>query len=340
MVDIKFIARVSGVSISTVSRVLNHSKPVSPALQAKVMRAVEKYNYRPNTIAQQMISKRTRLIGVILTNIANPFQAAQLAYMEEYALTLGYHIIVVSTYGQLSKFRQALSIMRERCVDTIIAMIYFTENEKKEIAANLNIPIIYPNMTLRDSAGKPVLITVDEFQGSYDITEYLLKNGHKRLGCFCYSNGPDHRKSGFLSALRKHQIPIVSKYLICGPNDETILEKAKALLGEPDYPSAWFCAHDMLAMRFMIFLAKHHIRVPEDISLVGFDDIPFAAEIGLTTIRQPVKEKARRQIDIARALAEHRYFDGYEEPVPYQLIERSSVQTLNFSAQTQPDIQK
>lgn len=327
MVDIKFIAKASGVSIATVSRVLNGTKPVSPELRARVMEMVKKYNYIPNAIAQQMISKRTRLIGVILNDIANQFQATQLACMEEYALELGYRIIVISVYGEFEKLKKALAIMKERCVDTIIMMIYLYEEEQKVLADNLDIPVIFPNMKMKNAKNQRIYITVDEFQGAFDITEYLILKGHKRIGYFC--SNLDYRRSGFLSALKKYGIPVNPKYMISEASEDLSLKRAISMLGEADFPTAWFCHHDMIAMRYMILLYQHGLRVPEDISLVGFDDIPFAGEIGLTTIRQPIRLKAKRQIDLALALADQELIEGYDSPVDYELIERTSVRSLN-----------
>jgi LacI family transcriptional regulator len=334
VVDIRFIAKISGVSVSTVSRVINHSKPVSPELQSRVMEAVRKYDYTPNAIARQMISRRAHLIGIVLTNIANQFQASQLALMEECALERGYHAIVFSTYGSIEKLREVLLIMKERCVDSVISMVYFTEGEKevvRKFTEDCGIPIIFPNMCMKNTKGKFIRTTVDEFQGAFDMTEYLIAKGHTRIGCLFPGTRLSLRKSGFLAAMQKNGLRVRPEYVICEPVEEDTFDRLKKLEIGTDFPTVWFCEYDMLAMRFMICMMQRGLKIPEDVSVAGFDDIPFAEEIGLTTIRQPIDVKAWRQVTIAIALADGESIDKYDDYIPYHLIERFSVRNLQKS---------
>lgn len=324
MVDIKFIAKMSGTSPATVSRVLNNTKPVSPQLRERVLKNVEKYGYHPNLAAQQMVSKRTGLIGVLLTDISNPYQANYLACIEQ-ALDKKYSVFVSSTYGDTTQFGRCMAVLRERCVDAIVIMFPLNQDVKGIVQKYTDIPIVYPNMRLVNTAGEMVHITVDDYMAAYRETEYLISMGHRSLG---YFGSYGQRAKGFLAAAKARGIPLEDITLVLDPSECPPLDKALAAASRKDAPTAWFCRADMLAMRFMLALMQQGIRVPEDVSLVGFDDIGYASQIGLTTTRQPNRLKAERIVALITQMLSGQAIQGLSQEIPSELIIRTSVRRL------------
>lgn len=305
MPNIKMIARKAGVSIATVSRVMNGTKPVSPELQKRVYDAVKQMNYKPNSIARSLILNKTNLIGVVVPDVSNSFHAQLLSGIERYAAQADYGVIICNVYRNLDKQQKYFNLMLERHVDGIILL---HDNTLEELAAFQKIsatPIVFASVPV-EGAEIP-FVGIDEVGAAYDAVSHLISKGHKNIGLIygeCYALG-NLRKEGYCKGLKDHGIPVRDEAMIqCPSNVECGYQAMEQLLQLENYPTAVFCVSDEMAIGALDCALDRGLNVPGDISLIGFDDIDLSQVVRpkLTTIHQPIneigREAARLLIDI------------------------------------------
>jgi LacI family transcriptional regulator len=300
MPNIKIIARKAGVSISTVSRVMNGSKPVSPELQKRVYDAVKQMNYKPNSIARSLILNKTNLIGVVVPDVSNSFHSQLLSGIEEYAAQADYGVIICNVYRQQKYF----NLMQERHVDGILLL---HENTAEEIAAFQkanSTPLVSASVQVEGS--DIPFVGIDEAAAAYDAVSYLISKGHREIGLL-YGEGNalgTLRREGCIKALKDNEIPFQGENMIqCPCSVEHGYQAMEELLKKESHPSAVFCVSDEIAVGAMDCVLDRGLKVPEDISIIGFDDIEISQVVRpkLTTIHQPIKEIGR---EAARLLIE------------------------------------
>jgi LacI family transcriptional regulator len=305
MPNIKMIARKAGVSISTVSRVMNGSKPVSPELQKRVYDAVKQMDYKPNSIARSLILNKTNLIGVVVPDVSNSFHAQLLSGIESFAAQAEYGVIICNVYRNLDKKQKYFNLMLERHVDGIILL---HDNTLEELAAFQKIsstPLLFASVPVK-GANIP-FVGIDEVKAAYDAVSHLISKGHRDIGLIygeCYALGA-LRKEGYSNALKEHGIPIREEFMVQRSSSvECGYQAMERLLKLDHYPSAVFCVSDEIAIGALDCALDRGLKVPEDISLIGFDDIDLSQVVRpkLTTIHQPIneigKEAAKLLIDI------------------------------------------
>lgn len=305
MPNIKMIARKAGVSISTVSRVMNGSKPVSPDLQKRVYDAVKQMDYKPNSIARSLILNKTNLIGVVVPDVSNSFHAQLLSGIEGYAAQEEYGVIICNVYRNWDKQQKYFNLMQERHVDGIILL---HDNPLEEIAAfhkTSSTPLLFASVPV-EGFSIP-FVGIDEVKAAYDAVSFLISKGHREIGLIfgeCYALGK-LRKEGYCKALRDHGISIRDEFMVHRPSSVDYGYQAmEQLLSLGEYPSAVFCVSDEMAIGALDCALDRGLKVPEDISLIGFDDIDLSQVVRpkLTTIHQPIheigREAARLIIDI------------------------------------------
>lgn len=330
------IARDAGVSISTVSRVINGYKGISEDLRRRVEESISRYNYKPNAAARSLITKRTDLIAVVQPNLGNPTMANVLKEIAKCCSDSGRTMIVCDYDSDNNKAIQALESMREHNVDGVIFFgIYFTE----ELIAELKqfpCPVILVNQEIPGREGKELLfttVTSDNYRRMCDATEFLLKDNHRRIAYIGgpkedYSNG-QLRLRGFLDTMEKHGVPVPESYVaqmefsVEGGREgmRRIYEGASML------PTAVLCGSDMIAAGCIRYLQSMKLRVPEDISVFGHDDsLQDIFEIGLSTS----STENNGQIICDRLFAEQEN-DLEREKIyyPYRLIRRQSTRRIN-----------
>ena len=264
-IDIKFIAEKSGCSIATVSRVLNRSKPVSEHLQKKVMDTIKKYNYNPSVHARYLAGKKSRLLGFIMTNYINQYQLLLFRYLNEFACRLGYGCII--RYCD-SDFEEKLEVLREleiRGIDVCFSLFLLSRE--------------------------------------YNAVYYLSKLGHRRIGgIFCIDEVEESfliaREQGFLRAVKQFDLnpdPELIGRLHGECEKDAVIAAVERIFKPNKMPTALFCYSDEVAIEVMFWLMKQGYRIPENISVLSFDGIPFAERVtpSLSTISQPVEYQAR-----------------------------------------------
>ncbi|KPU27257.1 hypothetical protein TR13x_05755 [Caloranaerobacter sp. TR13] len=294
-VTISDIARIAGVSKSTVSRVLNNSKPVSEEVRKKVLKAIEDTNYKPSLLARSLANKKTNLIGVVIPDVSNSFFSELVRGIQDYAGSKSYNILLCNTYFDHTKEIQYLNILSEQEVEGIIFLTSKIVEEHVDFFRNFRKPVVIVNRKIEEL--NIPCVDVDNFKASYEAVNYLINLNHNRIGMI---RGPLNNKSvglnrfeGYKKALEDNGIEFNEDLVVEG--NFTINDGYKAmgkLLSLRDIPTAVFCASDSMAIGAIKCIMDSGFKVPDDISIIGFDGIPMASIFvpSITTIAQPILE--------------------------------------------------
>ncbi len=291
MVTIKDIARKAGVSSATVSRVINKMPNVRPRTRAKVQRVIEEYNYYPNDLARGMRSKKTNSIGLLLADITNAFYAETAKKIMELAGRNNYSIILCNTNNDLQEQQKYIDILLQRKVDGFIfASVHWRDPSLKAVIDSKIPFILYNRRTERNSRLNYVVL--DNELGSYMAVEHLYQLGHRRIalirGPNSFSTGRE-RFRGYRKALEKFNLGYDESIVMQGRyKEKQSYDAAIKLLSVKNRPTAIFASNDLMALSALDAAASMGLKVPEELSIVGFDDIEIAAHsaIQLTTVSQ------------------------------------------------------
>ncbi|MDB5079270.1 MAG: hypothetical protein JWP00_1194 [Chloroflexi bacterium] len=323
------IANEAGVSASTVSRVLNNSMPVDPAKRAAVLKAVQNLNFKPNLVAQELGRGRTMTIGILIPQSASIFYNTIINGIEQGLELTPYRSLVASSNYRLEEERKLLDLLVARRVDAIVTLWnQVDETYLLEIAKE--IPLISIGRKL--SGLEKQCLVVSNFQGAYQATRYLIERGHTRIAHITGAlNVPDgmQRFEGYKQALRDAGLEPDPQLIVEGDFEEQSgLFGVGVLFTRGVRFTALFAGNDMMAMGARLGFYRHGMRVPDDISIVGYDDQPGSAYTipPLTTVRQPLTE-----IGIAAAQAALNLIENQEPNLPVlntELLIRESVATV------------
>lgn len=295
-VTLEMIAREAGVSPSTVSRILNGTARVSEMKRKAVEKTIERYNFQPNAIARGLAKGRTYSIGVLTQFLGSPFYGEGLRGIEEALQPTGFAPLFVSGHWDLKDEISAMALLQSRRVDGIVVMTgKLSDQHLIEYAQRL--PIVITGRDLQ--APNLVSLNVNDYLASYQATQHLIELGHTRIA---YISGPeDHpdsveRLRGYREALENASLSWDPKLVVQADFHEAGgLLAINQLVNSRQGFTAVFAANDQMAYGVRLGLYRLNIRVPEDISLVGFDDLPNSIYTmpPLTTIRQPIYEVGR-----------------------------------------------
>jgi len=297
-VTIKDVARRAGVSVGTVSNALSGKRPVSEATRQRVLRAVNELGYRPNEVARSLVTHRSHTLGVVAMGFDYFGPSQTVAGIEREARHQDYSVILSVTDYDSTAAAEVLQRLSDRRVDGIIwAVPEIGDNHAwVENGVPLGLPIVFTNMARRPNVAAAV---VDNFEGGKVATEHLLAQGRRRIG---HITGPlswweaRERRRGWETALR--MAGLITQTTWWEEGDWSAMsgrEAMERLLARCLQMDAVFVQNDQMALGAIKALRSHGLRVPEDVALVGFDDIPEAAyfEPPLTTIRQDLHELGR-----------------------------------------------
>ncbi|HZS09758.1 MAG TPA: LacI family DNA-binding transcriptional regulator [Blastocatellia bacterium] len=301
------IAARAGVAPMTVSRVINESGYVSEAMREKVQLAVRELNYRPNGLARSLKRQRTQVVGILLPDIVNPFSAELVGGIQEMLLARGYTSFISTSERSTSREQAALRALFDHRADGIIVATRETTvgNDFLLHLTERGVPMVVVGRTLAHPHVDRV--TADHWQGGLEAVEHLISLGHRRIGFIGVSPaGGDglRRYQGYLDALRKHHLPVDEK-LIVGPETQSGpgystqddgYEGMRRLLMLAKPPTAVFARNDFTAIGAMGAIRDAGLSVPDDVAIVGFDNVPLAAYTAptLTTVDQPTTEQGRQ----------------------------------------------
>lgn len=291
MASIKDVARIAGVSVSTVSHVINKTRFVSPETTVVVEEVIKSLGYKPSSLAQALKSKRTRTIGMLVTSSTNPFFAEVVSGVEEGCYRHGYSLILGNSGDLPGRQLSYLHTLMQKQIDALAIM---TTNRDDDFQIELDKQISLPRVVL-DS--EPILngcaIGDNSLIGGQLATQHLIDLGHTRIGCL---TGPNHhlrsneRLAGFKSALKAAGLIVNSDWIVSGRlTAKGGYTAAKALLSLDESPTAIFAFNDLMATGAYRAVRESGLSIPQDISIVGYDDIEIASFLTptLTTMRQP-----------------------------------------------------
>ena len=301
-VTIKDIARALGISTSTVSRALRDSYEISPETKQMVLDCAEKLNYRPNPIALSLKERRSRSIGVVVCEIANNFFSQVINGIESIAYDRGYNVIISQSRESYDREVIDLQYLSSRSVDGLLISLSTETNDLSHLK-NLHekgLPIVFFDRITEEINTHKVI--VDNFRGAYDATEHLIRNGHKRIAALTNSEFlsiTHERLAGYKEALIRNGMEVkdhlIQHCFYGGMIFEEIEDAVNKLFTQRHKPDAIFATSDKLTTGCLKTLKRRGLRVPDDISLVGFSNTDIAELIDppLTLVRQPAFEMGK-----------------------------------------------
>ncbi|UWZ96567.1 substrate-binding domain-containing protein [Vibrio splendidus] len=334
MATIKDVAKEAGVSIATTSRVINNAPHTSETAITAVKAAMEKLGYRPNANARALVSKSSNAIGVLVNDVSAPFFGSMIKAIDTVASEQEKQLLIGSGYHDAAKERNAINLLiNSRCESLVVHSKGISDEELVKLANE--VPgLVLINRIVPDIENR--CIALDNRRGSYIATEYLIKNGHKHIGYICSSHNIEDahdRLAGYLDALKDNGIEPSDEYIEYGEPDELGGEQAMVnLMAKNTDITAIATYNDYMAAGCLALLQENGIRIPEDMSVIGFDDGHIARFIypRLTTIRYPIQVMANQAVKLSLQLAsddpkeqsEHKLF----MPI---LVRRASVRNIS-----------
>jgi LacI family transcriptional regulator len=306
--DIRTVAAMAKVSIATVSRTINGSSAVSDRLSKRVWQAVEQLNYFPNTHARTLVSGRSRLFGIIVENITNPFFPELIQSFEEVAVAHGYEILVSSSNSDPAILTNCVRRMLERKVEGVAVLTFGEEEPVLDQLANRNVPMVLAEFRLEDPKASTILL--DYTTGICAAVNHLVELGHSKIA---FLAGPHKlhsaitRENDFRTAMAAAGLPIQTKWIIeCDHTLKGGVAGYGKLQSLGVRPTAILCSNDMTAIGVLRAAYNEGLRVPDDLSVVGLDDIDFAEFTlpPLTTIRLSRADLAHAAFEALRQQAE------------------------------------
>lgn len=327
-ITIKDVAQEANVSIATVSRILNGKDNVSSALTARVQTVVKKMQYQLNDVARSLKIKESRSIGLIIPDIENPFFPALVRGVQDMAQHHNYAVILCNTDGRVEEEEKYIQFLFNKRVDGMIFTESLDDKKNTTLLASTGIPVVLLDRRIEGMQASAVV--TDNRLGAFMATEHLIQLGKKHIaflnGSVKLSAGAE-RASGYQDALTKYNVKYNRQLVVNGAfTYDSGYEAAESLVRSGQEFDAIFASNDMIAIGAIECLSKHHIRVPEDIGVVGFDDIRMAAwyKPALTTIRQPVYEMGKCAVNILVEQITGLRDDYYEKIFMPELIIRQS----------------
>ena len=288
------VAEKAGVSVTTVSHVINQSRPVSLELQERVRLAMDELGYQPNRLARSLRRGETHTIGLIIPDGVNPFFAEVARGIEDTGFEHGYSVILCNSDGDLEKELHYTNVLNAKQVDGIIFVAVGVSHDHINLLQSRGLPVVVVD---REVPGVKVsTVITDNQKGGWLATNHLIGLGHHRIACLA---GPHNltpsaaRVTGYRKALEQHNLKINEEYILRGDFQyQSGCQRMDQLLEIEVPPTAVFACNDLMATGALCAAVEKGYRVPDDISIVGYDDVELASYTSppLTTIRQPKYE--------------------------------------------------
>lgn len=327
VVTIHDVARAAGVSISTVSRVLNNKDDVASETYARVSGVIQELGYAANLAARGMRSRRTNVIGLIMPDVATPYAALVMRGVNRAIAKLDYDLLIY-TNGDIRKSavvdrdRQFVMLLNGSIADGVIVVTPAATH----FPTQAPVVVIDPN---NECPEYPAIVATNR-EGALEAMRYLIGLGHHRIGFITGRldlMSANHRLQGYREGLAEAGIPVDEELIRVGDyTTEVALECARSLLSMPEPPTAIFASNDMSAMGVYQAAREAGVRIPQDLSVVGFDNIYEAALLSppLTTIDQSILEMGSLAVEMLVTLVRGETLESHQHIIPTQLIVRES----------------
>jgi LacI family transcriptional regulator len=330
MISIRDVAQRAGVSIATVSRAVNHIPTVNAELARRVWKAIEEVGYLPNTQARALVSGRSHMLGLIVSEITNPFFPELVQEFENLAVAQGYEVLIGSTNYEPARTESLIRRMSQRNVDGVAVMTFGVEEDLVQKLVEREFPLVFVD------AGPDLpnirVLKVNYGEGIRQGVQHLAALGHRQIA---FISGPLRlrsavaRRDAFLKSMAELGLTVPPEHMVEGAHTmESGISAMEQLASIANLPTAVMCSNDMTAIGALHALYRTTYRVPEDISVVGFDDIHLAQFMlpPLTTVQMSCSDLAKAAVEALRAGVEHDHpkTEQKEWPISTRLVVRQS----------------
>ena len=333
-VSIKDVARIAGVSIATVSRCVNDPERVKEKTRVRVRNAILKTGYSPNTLARSFRTGKTNVIMVVLPSVGDPFFTDVMKGIRSVANEKGYSILINETQFNTMTADEIGAMVVSRQADGIVLLATLSPFGTEVLSSNSQraLPVVIGCETISSELADFPSVHIENVCAAEEATHYLIAAGHRRIAFIHGSEQSlltDDREHGYRSAMNKAGFVIEEGWVLEGKLSlEGAIHATHQLLNHSHRPTAIFCANDEMAMGAYHEIRSAGLKIPEDISVMGFDDIRYARVMDppLTTIYQPAEEIGQRVMyRLFNEIEQGRSKHGQSEIVPHKLIVRQSV---------------
>lgn len=328
MATITEVAKLAGVSVATVSRVMNGTGIVSADTKENVLKAIQELDYQPNELARNLRMNMSRTILIILPNVVNLYYAAVFSGINKRAQELGYNPLLSSSSNLDQEVVVKEAIYGKKADGAILLSI---DSEDEWLSnKSINFPVVQCCEYTR--TGKVPSVHVDNYEAAYEATRYLIDAGCKTIGTVSSTNrymSTINRMNGYQAAMRDAGLAVSDKH-IAYTNAEYdyfySLQQVRELLTGPYRPDGLFCVSDSVALSAIVVAKEMGLRIPEDLKVIGFDDIFYAKMLQphITTVAQPCELLGITAVDLFDKLMRNQELEESEIIVPYEFIIRDS----------------
>ena len=324
---IHHVAKKAGVSTATVSHVLNNTRYVSTETRELVLQVVRELRYYPSAVARGLATQETKTVGIIFSDIANPFFTALFKGIERELAPLGYDLILENTGEHPEKQEHSLQVLLSKQVDGIILAPTGQQSPILQLLKENGTPLVLVDRSVQ-GMDLP-LVEVNNRQAAFAATSHLIGDGHRRIGVILGLDTTTDRLAGYMQALEQNGLPVDESLFYRGNASlETGCSGAKALLAHAAPPTAIFTANNLMTLGALHALRELGLRCPEDVALIGFDDTDWASIFTppLTVVQQPTGEIGRAAASLLHKLMSDKGSAeiSLRQTFPAQLIVRGS----------------
>jgi LacI family transcriptional regulator len=329
MPNIRDVAKRAGVAPITVSRVINDSGSVSAKTRTRVEEAIQELGYVPNRLARSLRLSRTHTLALVVTDITNPFWTTIVRGVEDAAQDAGFNVILCNTDESEAKQEQYLDVLLQKRVDGILLVPASSSAEPVDRVQRQNLPLVV--LDRRVCSAQVDVVRGDSEEGAHQLVRHLLSLGHRRVAVL---SGPkdvstaEDRVIGYRRALAESGVEVRADWVLYGRfSKESGYEMTQQVLATAPRPTALFAGNNFIAIGVLLALKDAGLRIPEDISVVAFDDLManLAVDPFLTVVDQPSYEMGRQAAELLLARLSGSAADGYQEIVlPTKLTVRRS----------------
>ncbi|MBJ7223998.1 MULTISPECIES: HTH-type transcriptional regulator GalR [unclassified Brenneria] len=329
MATIKDVARLSGVSVATVSRVINDSPKAGKASREAVHKAMAELQYHPNANARALAHQGAETLGLVVADVSDPFFGAMVKSVEQIAQATGNFLLIGNGYHHAEQEKKAIEqLIRHRCAGLVVHAKVISDQELAVLMSHIPDMVLINRML---PGYETRCVALDDRYGAWLATRHLIQEGHRKIGFLC-SNHPISdafdRLQGYKDALTEHGLPVDARRIARGSPDEVGGESAMTeLLTRNGGLTAVVCYNDPMAAGALSVLSDNSINVPQDMSVVGFDDVLIARYLRprLTTVRYPVAAMAMQAAELAIALSHGKPLKETTNMFSPTLVRRHSV---------------
>ncbi|WP_338108286.1 LacI family DNA-binding transcriptional regulator [Bacillus pseudomycoides] len=321
MSTIKDVAKLAGVSVATVSRVLNKNGYVHEDTLKKVERAIELLDYKPSTVARSLYNKKSRLIGLVVPNIVNPFFPEVARAVEDVAHKQGYTVVLCNSDESLEKEKQYIDVLRQNNVDGFIVA---TNPQNSMNYMNLSVPVVAIDRMFNE---RIPTVYADNYAGSQEATKLLLEKGCQHIA---HIRGPrdvstaNERFEGFIDVITQYGLSYMIAESTFDPADSERV--AMELLEEYPHIDGIVAGNDLIAIGVVKAALQKGISIPDDLQIIGFDGISLTEMMypALTTVAQPIYEMGRIATELLLEQMEGNQLETEHYRLPIEIIERNT----------------